>query len=115
MKNDAQQHDGGAIASKDLFAVLAPVIDWYQSDEHPQRPLLDILRDVVDDLQSDRAAALAGAKDTCRLDFMDAHPLPTEVRGGCDDGHQGQAWAIAAHSGNLRDALDAWMLSANAE
>lgn len=37
---------------------LAPVIDWYQSDEHPGRNTVDIVRDVVSDLQEDRAASL---------------------------------------------------------
>jgi hypothetical protein len=38
-----------------LLAVLEPVLDWYQSDEHDPREPLDILRDIVDDLQTDRA------------------------------------------------------------
>lgn len=37
---------------------LAPVIDWYQSDEHPGRNTVDIVKDVVADLQDDRKAAL---------------------------------------------------------
>ena len=49
------------IATHDLFAVLAPVLDWYQSDEHPARNPLDIIRDIVSDLQADRAAALSAS------------------------------------------------------
>ena len=45
-----------AVLNEDLLAVLAPVLDWYQSDEQPERAPLDILRDIVDDLQSDRSA-----------------------------------------------------------
>lgn len=41
-----------------LLAVLEPVIDWYQSDEHDPRKPLEILRDIVDDLQTDRAENL---------------------------------------------------------
>jgi hypothetical protein len=41
---------------------LAPVIDWYQSDEVPGRNTVDIVRDVVADLQEDRRAALILAK-----------------------------------------------------
>lgn len=48
-----------AVLNDDLLAVLAPVLDWYQSDEHPEREPLDILRDIVADLQSDRADSLA--------------------------------------------------------
>ena len=47
------------VASHDLLAVLEPVLDWYQSDEHPERPPLEIIRDIVADLQSDRAELLA--------------------------------------------------------
>lgn len=37
---------------------LAPVMDWYQSDEVPGRNTVDIVRDVVADLQEDRRASL---------------------------------------------------------
>lgn len=49
------------VAMHDLLAVLAPVLDWYQSDEEAARPPMDILRDIVDDLQSDRKAALVAS------------------------------------------------------
>lgn len=52
------------------------------------------------------AATLEGLEDTERLDWMDRHPLPTEIHGGADDGHAGKAWGVAAHEGTLRDALD---------
>jgi hypothetical protein len=48
--------------------------------------------------------------DTDRINWLEAHPLPTEVHGGSDDGHVAKAWAIAAHSGTLRDAIDAIIL-----
>lgn len=51
-----------AVLNDDLLAVLAPVLDWYQSDEHPDREPLDILRDIVTDLQSDRADSIALGK-----------------------------------------------------
>lgn len=41
---------------------LAPVLDWYQSDEHPGRNTVDIVADVVEDLQTDRAAVLAAQR-----------------------------------------------------
>jgi hypothetical protein len=47
-----------AVVSDDLLALLAPVLDWYQSDERQEREPLDIIRDIVDDLQSDRSANL---------------------------------------------------------
>ena len=53
-----------------LCDVLLPVMDWYQSDEHEQRPFLDIVRDIVSDLQHDRnVAVMAGsaARDALEL------------------------------------------------
>jgi hypothetical protein len=37
---------------------IAPVIDWYQSDEHHPRLTVDIIKDIVADLQKDRAEVL---------------------------------------------------------
>jgi len=45
-----------------LVRALQPVLDWYQSDEHEERPLVDIIRDVVADLQSDRVEALMASR-----------------------------------------------------
>lgn len=40
------------------------------------------------------------------LDWLEAHPLNTEIHGGIDDGHTGKCWAIAAHSSvSLREAI----------
>jgi len=50
-----------AVLNDDLLAVLGPVLDWYQSDEHPERGTLEILRDIVADLQTDRAENLKSA------------------------------------------------------
>jgi len=49
------------LPASDLFAVLLPVLDWYQSDEADARPPLDIIRDIVADLQTDRHAALVAS------------------------------------------------------
>lgn len=37
---------------------ITPVIDWYQSDEVPLRPLAEIVGDIVTDLQNDRRETL---------------------------------------------------------
>lgn len=44
--------------SLEIREALAPVIDWYQSDEVPGRNTVAIVRDMVSDLQEDRRAAL---------------------------------------------------------
>lgn len=49
--------------------------------------------------------------DTDRINWLEAHPLPTEVRGGVEDGHTGKAWVVAAHAGTLREAIDVLILS----
>lgn len=51
-------------AIKSLRAALEPVLDWYQSDEQPPRPLPDIVRDVVTDLQKDRTELLRLEKES---------------------------------------------------
>lgn len=50
--------DQPQVGSDALLAALKPVIDWYQSDEQPPRNPIDIIRDIVEDLQSDRADCL---------------------------------------------------------
>lgn len=52
-ENMNEESEGG------LLAVLKPVLDWYQSDEEDARPPLEVLRDIVADLQTDRAEVLA--------------------------------------------------------
>jgi len=52
------KHAPEHVTQGDLRQVLLPVLHWYQSDEHPERPLLDIVIDIVADLQTDRADAL---------------------------------------------------------
>ena len=53
------------LPASDLFAVLSPVMDWYQSDEEDARPPLDIIRDIVADLQTDLAVALVASSVAC--------------------------------------------------
>lgn len=43
---------------RDMLEVLKPVLDWFQSDEQPPRPPMEILRDVVAELQADRRVSL---------------------------------------------------------
>lgn len=40
-------------------AALGPVLDWYQPDEHADRPLADLIADAAEDLASDRAELIA--------------------------------------------------------
>lgn len=51
----------GGLSIRVLLAVLEPVIDWYQPDDQPEREPLDILREIVADLQNDRAKNLKEA------------------------------------------------------
>lgn len=71
IKTDMNTHkEPLSLPASDLFAVLSPVIDWYQSDEQPAREPLDIIRDIVADLQIDRNAALvasSAARDALAL------------------------------------------------
>lgn len=99
-----------AVLNDDLLAVLAPVLDWYQSDEHPEREPLDILRDIVADLQTDRADALAGASDKRRLDWLEQTQTAIGYNVECC------AWGVdfeAPYGATIREAIDAGILSAN--
>jgi len=50
--------------------------------------------------------ALRLRKDEARLDWLESHPLKSEIHGGSEDGHTGKFWGVGAHSGTLRDAVD---------
>jgi len=55
----------------------------------------------------------AAITDTDRINWLEAHPLPVEVRGGPDDGHTARAWGLVAATGTLREAIDATMQASN--
>jgi len=70
----------------EIREALEPVIDWYQSDEHPGRRTVDIVQDVVSDLQLDRSHCLQvqrlaqDAKRMCEEGApVSAHNLACEV------------------------------------
>jgi len=44
--------------------------------------------------------------DTERVNWLDAHPLPAEVRGGNEDGATAKFWGISAYDGSVREAID---------
>lgn len=48
----------GQPAGSGVREALEPVWHWYQSDEHEDRSLIEIVKDVVADLQEDRKSAL---------------------------------------------------------
>lgn len=99
------------------------VDDWLASDpSHESSPILRILvRSAIQRALNDQQAnAEAGQKtrehevkvlsaDKARLDWLAAHPLETQIKGGSDDGHVGIFWGIGAHSGTLRETIDAAM------
>lgn len=64
---------------------LEPVWHWYQSDEHPERPLAEIVADVVADLQQDRAWVLNPPKHKF---WMPGEPdCPREIKAGNGELH----------------------------
>lgn len=75
--------------SLEIREALAPVIDWYHSDEHPDRNTVDIVSDVVSDLQEDRAA------------LINAQRIAQDARNACLEGAP-----ISAHNLAL-DILEA--------
>lgn len=53
-----------------------------------------------------RACLGAALQDADRLDWLEAHPLQSEIKGGSDDGHTGTFWGLGAANGTLREAID---------
>ena len=44
--------------------------------------------------------------DTDRINWLEARPLPAEIHGGNEDGHQAKFWGISAYGGTLRETID---------
>ena len=76
---------------------LEPVLHWYQSDEHPDRSTAEIVRDIVADLQRDRAAVVRESEGWQPIETAPKHG-EIEVRG--DAGPYGiSSWTGLAHWG----------------
>ena len=64
---------------------LEPVLHWYQSDEHPERPLAEVVADIVADLQQDRAFVLNPPKHKF---WVPGEPdCPREIKAGNGELH----------------------------
>lgn len=75
-----------ALSQQDAMReALEPVIHWYQSDEHPERSLADIVADVVADLQADRAFILNPPKH--RFWGAGESDCPPELKAGNGELH----------------------------
>jgi len=45
-------------------------------------------------------------EDKARLDWLAAHPLRSEIKGGSDDGHTGNFWGCGSANLSLRETID---------
>lgn len=74
------------IRESDVREALAPVLDWFQSEEDAERPLVSILRDVVQELIDDRNDNLAfgrlAGELRMELDNSDSYGGPRVDEGG---------------------------------
>jgi hypothetical protein len=67
-------------------------------------PLVTSMREVI---LYQAAEIMRLQADAERLDWLEAHQLPTEIMGGKDDGLESKAWAIACdQKWSLREAID---------
>lgn len=48
------------VVERELAAAIAPVRDWFESDEDAPRPLLEIVRDIVKELSRPRCLTSCG-------------------------------------------------------
>lgn len=74
-----------AVGVEAVRDALEPVWHWYQSDEHTERPLAEIVADVVADLQQDRAFVLNPPKH--RYWMPGELDCPREIKAGNGELH----------------------------
>lgn len=67
-----------------LRGEVEPVRHWYESDEHSPRSDVEVLKDIVADLQSDRAENLKLRARVAALEGAAAKVLPFDVENGPD-------------------------------
>ena len=67
-----------------LRGEVEPVRHWYESDEHSPRSDVEVLKDIVADLQSDRAENLKLRARVAALEEAAAKVLPFNVENGPD-------------------------------
>lgn len=107
------QEAGLTAQSAELEALrgeVAPVRHWYESDEHSPRSDVDILKDIVADLQSDRAENLKLRARVAALEGAAAKVLPFNVENGPDYASvyfgDGSTHSTQAMTMNPQDWLD---------
>lgn len=92
---------------RQMSAKLRAELETAQKERDDARTQTERWSQFLHEAQNELAAA---KRDGERMDWLQAHPLPTEVLRGPNDGEQGHAWAIAcANSISLREAIDAAM------
>ena len=80
----------------------------YRADErHAERKKdMNEASDKLKPVTVSTPSAGSAITDTERVNWLDAHPLPAEVRGGNDDGATAKFWGISAYDGRVREAID---------
>lgn len=79
-------------------------------ENHTARPLSQSeIQAVITREEALRTEVAELSKDKVRLDWLETHPLKTEIKGGSEDGHTGTFWGCGAHSGTLRETIDVMM------
>lgn len=75
-----------------IQGALGPLWDWYQSDEHPDRPLEDIFKDISFDARLDRSILLnvRGRLSTVLSQVRRGVATKEELEQFCED-----AWAMS--------------------
>lgn len=85
----------------DIAAAIAPVKDWYQSDEEIERPLVDVLTDIVSDLQEDRQEVLEMKGVMRELEIANALVVSLTAE---RDGLKAEKWR-EQHTDTMNDAV----------
>jgi hypothetical protein len=94
------------------WATLMSDVHDYFADEKADRSRgrVTLLLTLLGSLRTQRDEARAEVErlreDKARLDWLNSHPIRTEIKGGSEDGHPGIFWGLGSHGGTLREALD---------
>ena len=103
-------HAAQAAELEALRGEVEPVRHWYESDEHSPRSDVEVLKDIVADLQSDRAENLKLRARVAALEGAAAKVLPFNVENGPDYASvyfgDGSTHSTQAMTMNPQDWLD---------
>lgn len=92
-------------------AIVLCILENGPSDAEIAQLLRGVANQLCLDMANVREVALRAevqslTKDKERLDWLEAHPLKADVKGGSDDGGTGTFWGCGSANCSLRETID---------